>query len=247
MKKTQKKEIPKGNGVAVLLLTAAECDRQHSLFPSHRPIQPLAEVLGLFELREHPIYEMRVGETLVGEVLHHEPVALLEELGLRVVFGIAVGHAFHGVAGVQVETFGFGDGLHQRLAVEEDLVADGLQHGRVGHVHPGAEHVVAEVFRFLSLQVEVIAAQHRFLAFGTDEHAEMGFIRPLVGREARVAVEAVGAVLQGQALAVVVKLLHSGDDLLGQGVEVGLRRLVLFLVLLKPRAVVVVEDVVEES
>ena len=197
MKKMQKKEIPKGNGVAVLLLTAAECDRQHSLFPSHRPIQPLAEVLRFLELTQHPVDEVRVGETLVGEVLHHEPVALLEELGLWVVLGIAVGHAFHGVAGVQIETFGFGDGLHQGLAVEEDLVADGLQHGRVGHVHPGAEHVVAEVFRFLSLQVEVIAAQHRFLAFGTDEHAKVGLVGPLVGRETRVAVEAVGAVLQG--------------------------------------------------
>ena len=214
MKKMQKKEIPKGNGVAVLLLTAAECDQQHSLFTPHRPIQPLAEVLRLLELTQHPVDEVRVGEALVGEVLHHEPVALLEEIGQRVVLGVAVGHAFHGVAGVQVETFGFGDGLHQGLAVEEDLVADGLQHGRVGHVHPGAEHVVAEVFRFLSLQVEVIAAQHRFLAFGTDKHAKVGFVGPLVGREARVAVEVVGAVLQGQALAVVVKLLYTGDDLL---------------------------------
>ena len=137
---------------------------------------------------------MRVGKALVGEVLHHEPVALLEEFGLRVVLGIAVGHAFHGMAGVQVKTFGFGDGLHQGLAVEEDLVADGLQHGRVGHVHPRAEHVVAEVFRLLGLQMEIVAAQHRLLAFGADKHAEMGLIGSLVGREARVAVETVGAV-----------------------------------------------------
>ena len=171
---------------------------------------------------------------------------MLEELCLWVVFGIAVGYAFHGVAGVQVKTFGFGDGLHQWLVVEEDLIADGLQHGRVGHVHPRAEHVMAEVFRLLGLQMEVVATQHRLLAFGADKHAEVGLVGSLVGRETRVAVETVGAVFQSQAFAFIVELLHAGDDLLGQGVEVGLRRLVLFLVLLKPRAVVVVEDVVEE-
>ena len=97
------------------------------LFTPNGSIQPLAEVLGLLELTQHPVDEVRIGETFVGKVLHHEPVALLEELGLRVVLGIAVGHAFHGMAGVQVKTLGFGDGLHQGLAVEEDLVADGLQ------------------------------------------------------------------------------------------------------------------------
>ncbi len=217
------------------------------LFTPNGSIQPLAEVLSLLELAQHPIDEVRVGEACVREVLNYQPVALLEELGLWVLLGIAVGHAFHGMAGVQVKTFGFGDGFHQGLAVEEDLVADGLQHGRVGHVHPRAEHIVAEVFRLLGFKMEIVAAQHRLLAFGTDEHTEVGLVGPLVGREACVAIEAVGAVFQGQAFAVVVKFLHAGDDPLGQGVEVGLRRLVLFLVLLKPRAVIVVEDVVEES
>ena len=222
------------------------CTVSTVLFTPNGFIQPLAEVLRLLELTQHPVDEVRIGETFVGKVLHHEPVALLEELGLWVFLGIAVGHAFHGMAGVQVKTFGFGDGFHQGLAVEEDLVADGLQHGRVGHVHPRAEHVVAEVFRLLGLQMEVVAAQHRFLAFGADKHAEVGLVGSLVGRETRVAVETVCAVFQGQAFAVVVELLHTGDDLLGQGIEIGLRRLVLFLVLLKPRAVVVVEDVVEK-
>ena len=36
--KNIQKEIPKGNGVAVLLLTTAESGRQHRLFPSHSPI-----------------------------------------------------------------------------------------------------------------------------------------------------------------------------------------------------------------
>ena len=169
---------------------------------------------------------------------------LLEELGIGVVLGETIGHAFHGIAGVKAEGVSFGDTFHKWFAVEKDLVADGLQHGRVGHVHPRAKHVVAEIFRLLGFKVEVVAAQHRFLAFGTDEHAEVGLVRPLVGREARVAVEAIGAVFQSQAFAVVVELLHAGNDLLGQGIEIGLCRLVLFLMLLEPRAVVVVEDVV---
>ena len=211
------------------------------LFSANRPIQPLAEILGLLELAQHPVDEMWVGEARLGEVLHQQPVALLEELGVGVVFGIAVRHALHGVAGVQAEGVGLMDTLHQRFAVEEDLIADGLQHGCVGHIHPRAEHVVAEVFRLFGLQMEVVAAEHRLLAFGTDEHAEMGLVRPLVGRETRVAVEAVGAVLQGQAFAVVVEFLHALYDLFGDGIEVRLRLLVLFLMLLKPRAVVVVE------
>ena len=95
--------------------------------------------------------------------------------------------------------------------------------------------------------MEVVAAQHRLLAFWTDEHAEVGLVGPLVGRETGVAVETVGAVFQRQALTVVVKFLYAGDDLLGQGVEIGLRRLVLLLMLLEPQAVVVMKDVVEES
>ena len=184
---------------------------------------------------------MRVGEALVGEVLHQEPVALLEELGLRMVLGIAVGHALHGVAGVEVETFGFGDAFRQRLAVEHDFVADGLQHGCVGHIHSRAEHIMSQILSLFRLNMEVVAAQHRLLAFGADEHAEMGLVGSFVGREARVAVEAIGAVLQGQAFAVVVEFLHAVDDLFGQGIEVGLSLLIFFLVLLEPRAVVVVE------
>ena len=215
-------------------------------FSPYRPIQPLAEILGLLELAQHPVHKMRVGEACVGEVAHQQPVALLEEVGMGMVLGIAVGHALHGVAGVEAESVGLGDGFGQRLAVEEDLVADGLQHGRVGHVHPRAEHVARKVFRLLGLHVEIIAAQHRLLTFGADKHAEVGLVGPLVGREARVAIETVGAVFQGQAFAVVVKLLHAFDDLLGDGVEVGLRLLVLLLMLLKPRAVVVVEHGFEE-
>ena len=49
-------------------------------------------VLGLFEHAQHPVAEMRVGEALVGEVLRYEPVALFEEFGLGMVFGITVGY-----------------------------------------------------------------------------------------------------------------------------------------------------------
>lgn len=101
---------------------------------------------------------MRVGEAFVGEVAHQQPVALLEEVGMGMVLGIAVGYALHGMAGVEAESVDLGDGFGQRLAIEEDLVADGLQHGRVGHVHSRAEHVVAEVFGFLGFKMEIVSA-----------------------------------------------------------------------------------------
>ena len=48
------------------------------------------------------------------------------------------------------------------------------------------------------LQVEIVAAVQRLLAVGGNIGTEMVLIGRLVGREARVAVEAVGAVADGQ-------------------------------------------------
>ena len=84
------------------------------------------------------------------------------------------------------------------------------------------------------------------LAFGIDIGAEVVLVWRLIRREASIAIEAIGTVLQGQSLHVVVELCHAFDDLLGNGVELRQGALILVFMFLKPRAVVVVENVVKE-
>ena len=69
-------------------LYASWCDCLTVSFPFYRPIQPLTEVFRFLKLSEYPVDEIWVGEAFLGEVLNHEPVALLEELDLWVVLGI---------------------------------------------------------------------------------------------------------------------------------------------------------------
>ena len=211
-------------------------------------VQPLAEVLGFLELVEHPFDEPRAIEMLVVDFLHQQPVALLEELGIGMILGIAVGHPLQGAVSVPGETLGVFDGLLQRRPVVEDLLAEAFQGLGKGHVHPRTEHVAAEVvFRLTRLHLKVIAAEHRLLAAFANKHTEMGLVRPLVGRETGVAIKAIGAVFEGQPLHVGVELSHARDDLLGEDVELGLGALVFLLVLMEPLAVVVVEHVGEKG
>ena len=211
-------------------------------------VQPLAEVLGLFEFLQHPFNEPRSIQVLIIDFLYQQPVALLEVFGVWMVFGIAVGYPFQGAMGVPGEAFGVFDGPLQRRPVVEDLLAKALQGLGEGHVHPRAEHVAAEiVLRLLGLNLEVIAAEHRLFAPLAHEYPEMGLVGPLVGRKTRVAIEAVGAVLERQSFHVGVELGHAGDELLGEDVELGLGALVFLLVLMEPLAVVVVEHVGEKG
>lgn len=191
---------------------------------------------------------MGIVEMLVIHLLDEQPVALLEEVSIRMVLGVAVGYPFHGATGVEGEALGLLDGLGQPLAVVEDLLTDAFQGLGVGHVHPRAEHVSAEVVLRLSwLYLEVIAAEHRLLAAFAHEHPEMGLVRPLVRRKTGVAIKTVGAVLEHQALHVGIELCHALDDLLSDGVELRLGALVFLFVLMKPFAVVVVEHVGEKG
>ena len=190
---------------------------------------------------------MGIVEMLVIHLLDEQPVALLEEVSIRMVLGVAVGYPFHGATGVEGEALGLLDGLGQPLAVVEDLLTDAFQGLGVGHVHPRAKHVAAEVIlRLPGLHLEVISTEHRLLPTLAYKHPKMGLVRPLVRRKTGVAVETIGAVLQRQSSHVVIKLLDAGDDLLSNGVELLQGVLIFLFMFMKPFAVVVVEHVGEE-
>ena len=93
--------------------------------------------------------------------------------------------------------------------------------------------------------MDIVAASQRFLPFRANVAAEMPLVGRLVGREARVAVEAIDAVLHLQMGDFVVELGDAIDGLRDAVVETLAASVVLSLVLEKPRSVVVRGDVAQ--
>ena len=88
-------------------------------------------------------------------------------------------------------------------------------------------------------EMDVIAPVERFLAVGGYVGSKVALIGRLVGREACVAVEAIGDVLDAEMRHRGVEFCNLQDGLFDVGFEVFSHGIVFFLVLIKPLAVVV--------
>ena len=88
-------------------------------------------------------------------------------------------------------------------------------------------------------QMKVVAPMQRFLAMSRDIGTQMVLVGRLVIRKAGVAIETVGAVLHCQMSDGGVKGGNTQDGLLHTLLEVGTDGVILFLMLLKPRTVVI--------
>ena len=106
---------------------------------------------------------------------------MFEQLGLRMVFRITVGHPGEVSLTIEMEMLSLTDGFLERIGIEKNLVADASEHDVIRTIHARAKHIMPQIAGPFGFDMEVIAAFHRFLAIGTYEDAEMGLVRPLIG------------------------------------------------------------------
>ena len=95
------------------------------------------------------------------------------------------------------------------------------------------------------LQMEVVAAMQRLLAVGGDIGAQMVLVGRLVVREPRVAIEAVGAVLDGEVGYGGVERGNAYDGLLHALFKVGPDGVILLFVVLEPLPAVVLRQLAQ--
>src|SRR5574344_2032470 len=100
---------------------------------------------------------------------------------------------------------------------------------------------MVQIVGIIRFKMEVVTAEHGLFTAWTDENAKMILVRTLVSGKADVAIEAVGAVFQGEVFTTVIEFLYAENELFGNLIEILLRFQVLVLMLLKPRPVVVAQ------
>lgn len=206
---------------------------------AHSAVDDGEEVGGLGELRHDTVEQVGGGEEVVVGVSAQVPLFEPQQVVVLCARGEALRGAGERLAMVEVEAFGTLNGGTDSLGIVQDLLADALQHVPVEAVGTCAQHITTQIVTALRLNVEVVARIAPFLTVGSDKDPEVRLVGSLVGRETRVAIDAVGAVAEAQTRHRAIYLAHTGDERLGKGVEGGLRSEVLLLVLCKPLAIVI--------
>ena len=128
--------------------------------------------------------------------------------------------------------------LVKRIGLEHYLLADALQNFFCWVVQTAA-HKISVCCRF---KVNVISGHARFLSARAHIYAEPVFVRTLVGREAYVAVYAIGAVLWLKVLASWVEQGNALYKFFGKGGSLLLDNLVFGSMSIEPRLVVILRQ-----
>ena len=139
----------------------------------------------------------------------HEAVVFeSQKVGKRSVGGVAFWDFLQSSVHVDCEaSVGCGKHLRGKLFPSVAYVLpDDRNHGWVVAVVARGEHVSVRIGVALACsEVEVVAGVHRLLTTGAKEHAQVSFIGSLVGGEACVAIDAVGAVFDSEVCDVIVE------------------------------------------
>ncbi len=215
---------------------------------------PRLRVVGVFDgpvqVFEEGLCRFECGEGLFQHVvLHHEGLArcideavgAVSEVGrIGFVAGKPVRDPFEPPGFVQLEERGFAERQFEvALSVTDVFAQDTQGLGRKLVVARG-QHVSAGVFvGILCPDLEIIARKAGLFALRANESAHVGLVRALVGGEAGVAVDAVGAVFCCQSFDAFVEFGDARNQLFCKCVEFCLGVYVFLLMLLEPVPTVV--------
>ena len=166
---------------------------------AHRPVEQRHEGLRLAHPLERELQQPPVEQLALRHAPFEQELLEAQQLVVGAARREALRRAAQRVVAAERECVGLADGPLDLGAVVENLVAHRAQHHRLGAVEPHGQHVsVGRAFAGVGLHMEVVAGIARLLAARGDVGADVLLVGPLVGAEARVARNAVGAVLHAQ-------------------------------------------------
>ena len=210
--------------------------------PLHKAVQRHA---GLPHF-QYFIEKLLTPEELFWHCVAGAVVFVFQQVGMFPVGRVAFGDTLQLLHGekLRAEVFLVGrvvDNGEELVGAVEYLLADGVESFRCGHKDAAAEVTGAlQAVGLLGAQLKVVAWHAAVLRSPAAEEAgDMGFVGCLVGREAGVAVDSVDGVLRRQAHQRVIIFHHLVDKALGKNLELFLDGYPAVLVVVEPRPIVV--------
>lgn len=160
----------------------------------------------------------------------------------------ALGVALQGAFAVEHEGGSYGaDNIVKVATATDDIFAQDLQHLGVATVVARGQHVAVGIAFATRTNVEVVARVARLLTTWTDEGAHVGLVGTLVGTEAHIAIDAVGAVLGREARDRTIETAYLVDEFVHKGVELCLQGGVAVFIGHEPLAIVVDLQLAQEG
>ena len=196
----------------------------------------------------HALSEIVGTDKLVGGGMEQAVGFEAEVLGVLRLLLKALGVALQRTLAVEHEGGSYGaDDFVEVATATYDVFAQDLQHLGVATVVARSQHVAVGIALATRTDVEVVARIARLLATGTDEGAHVGLIGTLVGTEAHIAIDAVGAVLGREARDRAVETTYLVDEFVHKTIELGLQGGIAIFVSHEPLSIVVGLQLAQEG